>query len=270
MPRKHIKAANIEKISNAFVTARLNAKHLDGYPDTLPDTLDDAYSAQFLSISKWPDRIVGWKVGGISSETQKKHKETRLGGPVFSKQVYRTPNEKGEFVMPVFEGGFAAIEDELILEVGETILPGTVDDTKDDLKPLISKVFLGVEIASSPLLTLNQLGPTSIISDFGNQYGVIVGQELKNWRNIDFGKLPVRVEISNGISAKAMAGSKAGGPLGALAFLIRHFARYNITLEKGTLISSGAITGVHQSNIGDSSEIYYGDYDPIKLRLVKA
>lgn len=271
MPKTTLKkTANIEKISEAFVNARLKAQHLNSFPDLVPDTLDEAYSAQFLSISKWGKTIAGWKVGGIPANLHETHKETRIGGVFFSDMVYPVSANNDQIDMPCYEGGFAAIEPELMLEVGRTVPAGSVDPQKDDISELISKVYIGVEIASSPLKTLNDLGPTSIISDFGNNNGIILGAEIPNWKSVDFDNMKVRTEISHGLDVTAMAGSTEGGPLGALAFLLRHFKRYNIALEKGTIISSGAITGVHKSNIGDTSKIYFGDYPPIKLRLVKA
>ena len=265
-----LQAVNMKKVSDAFMSARKGARHLDAYPGELPDTLDEAYSIQFRSISEWPKRVVGWKVGGIPANLQEKHKESRLGGAFFSDMIYKVSPQNDEIDMPCYEGGFAAIEPELMLEVGQTIRPGSVDPEKDDISDLISAVYIGVEIASSPLKTLNDLGPTSIISDFGNNNGIILGAEIPNWKSVDFDTMEVRTEISHGLNVTAMAGSTEGGPLGALAFLLRHFKRYGVTMKKGTLISSGAITGVHKSEIGDTSQIHFGDYPPIKLRLVKA
>jgi len=263
-------AANMTKISDAFMSARKDARHLDAYPGDIPDTLDEAYSIQFRAISEWKKKVAGWKVGGIPGDLQDKHKESRLGGVFFDDMIYKVSAQNDRIDMPCYEGGFAAIEPELMLEVAETVQPGAFNPETDDMSDLISAVYIGVEIASSPLATLNDLGPTSIISDFGNNNGIILGAEIPNWKTVDFDAMDVRTEISHGLNVTKKAGSTEGGPLGALAFLLRHFKRYDMPLEKGTLISSGAITGVHKSNIGDTSEIYFGDYAPIKLRLVKA
>jgi len=143
MPKSNFnKTANTEKISDAFVKARLNANHLKNYPGILPETLDDAYSAQFLSISKWGKPIAGWKVGGIPKELHKTHQETRIGGVFFNDMVYPVSAKNDQIDMPCFEGGFAAIEPELILEVGRTVAAGSIDPQKDDISDLISKVYM--------------------------------------------------------------------------------------------------------------------------------
>src|SRR5882672_7196796 len=52
-------------IAGHFVTARLNATPMPGFPGQVPETLAEAYACQDAAIAQWPDRIQGWKVGRI-------------------------------------------------------------------------------------------------------------------------------------------------------------------------------------------------------------
>lgn len=53
--------------------------------------------------------------------------------------------------------------------------------TPDEAAQLPATLFIGVEIASSPLATINTLGPRVVISDFGNNNGLILGPEVTDW-----------------------------------------------------------------------------------------
>ena len=78
---------------------------------------------------------------------------------------------------------------------------GKTDWTADDVIPFVQSMHIGVEVASSPLATLNDLGPGAVISDFGNNWGVVVGAGSRTgarWR-----RLPSRPSSTANPSAPA-------------------------------------------------------------------
>ena len=83
----------------------------------------------------------------------------------------------GEVVeRPVFDGGFAAVEAELVIRVGADAPADKTDWTIDEAHRFVGELCIGIEVASSPLATLNDLGPGAVISDFGNNWGIVVGR----------------------------------------------------------------------------------------------
>lgn len=258
---------DLRKISNALVEARSQYRHLESFPGTVPATLDEAYAVQSTSIAAWPDKVVGWKVGGVPESYQSQYNEKQIAGPVFSKTVRQS---RGVTAMPVFAGGFAAIEAEFILKTNKAIEPGSVNLDIDSLMDLIGEVYIGVEIASSPLASINDLGPGSIISDFGNNYGVLLGREVKDWRTRDIKDVSISVTINDAIIGETKATPLSQGAFGSFAFLIAKSAFRGITLEAGTLVSTGAITGVHKAKIGDKSVVSFGALGSMDIELVKA
>ena len=53
------------------------------------------------------------------------------------------------------------------------------------------------------------------------------------------------------------AASVSGGPLAALAFALRCNARRGRPLRAGTLVSTGAVTGVHSIAAGQAAEAVF-------------
>ena len=167
-------------IAHAFIGARRRGRALDSYPGVKPESLEAAYVIQDEAIAAWPDRIAGWKLGRINAPHDSRFGAGRLAGPIFSRNVWTaglTPTRFG-----VIEGGFAAVEAEYVLELGETA-PDRDGWTADSVASLVSRVFIGVEIAGSPFAGINDHGPAVTASDFGNNAGLILGAEIIGWRD---------------------------------------------------------------------------------------
>jgi len=260
--------APAERVARRFVEARLSASALGEYPGPMPSDLHDAYAIQEAAIALWPDKIAGWKVGRINPPDSEKYGEIRLAGPIFARAVLRAPDGNAVVDFPVFSGGFAAVEAEYVFEVGEDAPAQKTDWTLADAEAIAGRLFVGVETAGSPLATINALGPAVVISDFGNNAGLILGPEVTTWRARDLMALSCETFV-NGVSVgRGSAGSLPGGPIEALRFTAQHCARRGRPLAKGTLVSTGAATGIHDLIPGDTARIAFADIGQIECRAV--
>ena len=255
----------LDTASEKLVEARRTATALDGFPGDLPTSLEQAYALQSLSITRFPGRVAGWKVGMVPPDYRAQFDDIRLAGPIFGDVVVRYDNAPVD--MPVFAGGFAAVEAEIIVELNTDIAPGSVDFGKQDIRDLIASVSVGTEIASSPMAAINALGPMAIISDFGNNRGLIVGKDIAGWRDVDGGDIPVSVAIDGVIAGRGTAADIPGGYLEAVRFLIAVMARRDMALPKGTLVSTGAITGVHDASPNSRAHVSFGPFGKMDLTL---
>ncbi|MCC5982168.1 MAG: hypothetical protein JJU26_10670 [Oceanicaulis sp.] len=262
------RSSNIEAISAAFVTARSEAAAVRDFPGTLPETLTEAYGVQDRSIAAWGDDVAGWKIGMIPPGFRSKAGAERLAGPIFARQIIQ---DRPGLVhsMPVFEGGFAAVEAEFVFRLKSGLDPAA-PVTPESVSDIIAALHVGVEIASSPFAGINDLGPMSVVSDFGNNNGLIVGGEIADWQSVAPENLPARVDIDGVTVGEASAGAIPGGPLGALCFLVELCRVRGIALKEGDYISTGAATGVHEAAIGASSIADFGPHGQIALHLVAA
>ncbi|WP_240953603.1 2-keto-4-pentenoate hydratase [Sphingomonas sp. G-3-2-10] len=255
------------RIAQAFVAARRGAHGLPDYPGTPPETLSEAYEIQRHAIALWGESVAGWKVGRINPPLDTKLGANRLAGPIFSSAIV---NASPAPAMPVFADGFAAAEAEFLLRIGATPDPAKTDYTLDEAAALIDAVHVGFEIASSPHPGINTGGPTVTVSDFGNNYGLVVGPEVAGWRDQSFLKWPISLSIDGIEVGNARAEDMLDGPFGAAAFLFSLAARLGFTLKPGQWISSGAVTGVHEIAVGQSSTAKFGDDYEISCSITAA
>jgi 2-keto-4-pentenoate hydratase len=258
--------AGAEMIAEQFVRARLAGQSLHQFPGTLPTNLADAYRCQELAIERFPDKIVGWKVARIGAAFAQQFPEERLVGPVFAGNL-RT-GAIGQVVdFPVIDGGFGAVEAEIVLRVKADAPADKIAWSLDEATEMVGSFHLGVETAVSPLSTLNDLGPGAVIADFGNNWGVIVGASIGEWRSID--EIVALTFIDDGFVGRGTAFIRQGA-LGALAFALSKCAERGRPLRAGDFISTGAITGVHDIRSGQQSRLVFEGCGEVECRAVRA
>ncbi|HEY0313007.1 MAG TPA: 2-keto-4-pentenoate hydratase [Allosphingosinicella sp.] len=255
-------------IAGRFLAARRSAGGLAAYPGDFPETLDAAYAVQDAAIAAWRKPVLGWKVGRINSPLDARYGADRLAGPIFA----LTPGRSDGCIpdMPVFAEGFAAGEAEFLLRIGRAPPVGQNRFTLDEAADLIDAVHVGIEIASSPLGAINDLGPVAVISDFGNNNGLVVGPAVADWRSSGFEQWPVTTLIDGAPVGTGRASGFPDGAIGAARFLFELMARRGIALAPGQWISSGAVSGVHRAAPGERVEARFGDGFSLACTVIEA
>ncbi|MBL8545444.1 MAG: hypothetical protein JNL81_03220 [Hyphomonadaceae bacterium] len=264
-----VSAASAAAIAQNFVDARRTATSLREYPGRMPSDLGSAYAIQDAAIALWGDDIAGWKIGMVPANLRGELGVDRIAGPIFARQVVRVSGDE-RVDLAVLRGGFAAVEAEFVLRIGRDQDPTQRVWSTIDAAEMIGAVHIGIELAGSPFAGINDHGPAVTISDFGNNSGLVVGAEVKDWRDIDWARATAKASIDAVDVGEGNAAMLPGGPLAALAFLLTHCAERGRPLRKGHWISSGAVTGVHQIEAGQSAEFSFGEFGRLRCRAVPA
>ena len=254
-----------DDIAQSFVAARKQARALPGYPGgNVPAHLSDSYAIQDRAIALWDKPIIGWKIGRLAPEKQGEHGTERLCGPIFAPTLKHYTGEA--LTLPVYEGGFAAVEAEYVFRIDHDTDPSKTEYSEEEALRLIDAVFAGIEMAGSPLATINKLGPTVVASDFGNNFGLILGPQLAEF---DSDSTPASLsadvvktyqaatEIDGKVVGDGGLFTMPGGPLAAIAWLAGTLAARGRPLTKGQFISSGATTGIHDIEAGSESVVRF-------------
>lgn len=255
-----------DHIASTFRAARSAARPLDAYPGgEVPATLASAYAIQQLAIAAWPDQVVGWKVAAIQAAWQATYPDERVAGPVFSRRLARATD--GVVEMPIIRGGYAAAEAEFALLLGADFPVDTAFATTEQLRPFVAAVHAAIELAGSPLPNLGALGPGAVVSDFGNNIGLVIGPELKDFFARRPQDWPVDTTINDVPVGEGSADRIPGGPLAALLFLANSLVSRGDTLRPGQWVSTGASTGVHPVSVGDLVQVRFDGQPVIALRI---
>lgn len=261
--------ADLDAIAGRLVSATRSCQALGRFPGELPRDLVTAYRIQDLAIERWGERIGGWKVGRIPLELEADAGIDRLAGPIFGSAV-RTVAAPDEIEMPVFDGGFAAIEAEFVAVIGQDAFPGKRTWSREEAAAIIADLCIGIEIASSPLPTINDLGPNVIVSDFGNNAGLLVGPPIRNWRTRPLESMRCETYVDGENVGVGGAFRLTGGFLRSVQFMLEHGAARGRPLAAGQVIATGQTTGIHVVAAGQEGRVSFGEDGELRCRLRKA
>lgn len=241
-------------VARAFVDARRNDDILTSYPGDMPASLQDAYAIQDAAIAQWGGQVGGWKLGRVSADQVGRFGAERLAGPIFADAIAGQVDGSPAAV-PVLRG-FAAVEAELLLRVARPIRRKV---TLEEAADLVAEVRLGIEVASSPFPAINSNGAAVTASDFGNNYGLVVGPLIAGGWSDDFLAVSMSLEIDGVCVGRGIAADMLDGPLGSLAFLSQALEARGLSIEAGCWISTGAVTGVHPVKAGSVVTARFGE-----------
>ncbi|MET0581699.1 MAG: 2-keto-4-pentenoate hydratase [Pseudoxanthomonas sp.] len=246
----------------------MQGTRLPDFPGRIPEDLVTAYRIQDLAIARWPDQVVGWKVGFIAAQKRDGSGDDRLLGPIFAGGLLKATGN--EVAFPVFQGGFAAVEAEYVLRLLEDAPAAKSHWSPEEAALLPATLHMGVEVASSPLATINVLGPRVVASDFGNNNGLILGAEIEDWLGIPEDQLTCQTFIEGQPVGNGGASTLPGGLRTAFAFALSRSAQRGRPLKAGDLVATGNATGIHDILPGQSARISFARFGDIDCRAQAA
>ncbi|WP_447725839.1 2-keto-4-pentenoate hydratase [Sphingomonas koreensis] len=253
----------MSRAAGALVEARRTATGLPAYPGALPVSLAEAYTVQAEAAGLWGDRVAGWKVGRITGEAERRFRKNRFIGPMFAGTVEEIAvGEKGAF--PVIRGGSSALEAEVVAILGHDVAPRRSDWTPEEVRPLLCELRIAIEVAGSPVLHVNDLGALASIASFGNNLGLILGPAIRAWQEVGLDTIACQTIIDGAVAGSATVSSLPGGLLTAVAFALNQATQLEIGLSAGSMLSTGAITGVHAIKIGQRCEADFGAFGRLR------
>lgn len=260
-------AFDAKGVAAEFVKARRAAGSFTNYPGGIPPDLAAAYRCQDEAIALWNEPIAGWKVGWIPEPLSTQYGAQRLVGPIFGPGVQRSLAPVTQN-MPVFAHGFAAVEAEFVFQLAKDAPSNVGDWTAETARRFVRTMYIGVEIASSPLQNINDFGPAVVASDFGNNAGLLLGAEVPDWQARALDTLGCETRIDGAVVGRGNAAAVSGGPLTALAFALRCNALRGRPLRAGDYVSTGAATGVHAIEVGQTAEAIFTGIGTLKCHIV--
>jgi len=103
------------------------------------------------------------------------------------------------------------------------------------------------------------------IADNGGGIGFVFGDEVQNWRSIDFRQHHITLQVDDKTSAENFLGDMRCIPLEALADLINHLKERGIALNEGDFVSTGAATVPQPFQKGSKVVADFGELGRIDL-----
>lgn len=261
-------ATSMNETNSAFLLAdaRRRALRVTKFPGQLPTDISAAYDLQEAAIKIADVQIAGWKVAMIRPELRSALGAERFTGPILNGFVHESQVSE-PVKATVYETGFSAVEAEFVFRIAQDLPENAEACTTDTVAAAVRSMHAGAEIVSSPIPTVNELGPIALISDFGGNAGCIVGPKISEWQNRVMMEMRTRTLVNDSLVGEGSAGNIPGGPLAALEFLARQLAGRGRKLRRGDIVLTGMTTGIHEVVPGDTTTIEFPGIATLNIAL---
>ena len=146
------------------------------------------------------------------------------------------------------------------------------DDLLNNLENL--KLFTAIDVTSSRYeqnskssfnkLTQMYLG----IADHGNGGKIIIGNEIKNWININVNEVKIKLNINNQIIEPFFTGEKRIDPRFSLKAFVDEFKDKDIAFKKGDYLLCGSLIQPYNIKEKDHININYENLGKFEIKII--
>lgn len=233
---------DIAALADRIAEARRSRKVIDFLAaDAAVLSEADAYKVQFAVHDRLTaggnDRMAGWKVA-LTLPSQ--YEPLKLSGPVFA-GIY------GSGVRPtgtVFEKGWplkAGIECEMVAEMAKDAPAGGAPYSADSIKDHVGKLYCGAEVVENRYSDVTKVGGPARIADDVLQAACILGNEIADWKTLDFAAVQGRSEFEGKEIGAGPGTNVMGGAMIALAWLANKLIEHGKHLKAGDVVLTGSV-----------------------------
>lgn len=251
------RAALIELLREAHRTGRVIAAPP---PELRPAGLDAAYAlADELTSGR---TTLGWKVGAANARGQRAlGLDEPFAGRVLEGTLLATPVSLAHVGQPLTIGA----------EFGYRLARDLTLDERFD-----AQTIAAVLDALVPCLELNWasygdpfgLGGLWIVADNGFNVGLVLGEPVVAWREVDVAGTTVRFQRNDDAPVVGSPGETAFNPLAALAWLANDRAARGDPLRAGQVVATGDFIGAIEAGPGSRVRADFGAGGVVELTVL--
>lgn len=224
------------------LTAHFAQPLIQGYRDHAPFSAQPelgpadeaaAYTAQreIWRILVGDGRPGAWKVGAPSRDA------VPLAAPVFPQRVASSP---ARFPRDMFLG--MGIEAEIAFRFGRDIPARALPCSREEILAAIAGAHVAMELVDTRLADAEAAGPFWRLADNLLNGGLVIGDEIPHWRELDFAAQRVRV-LADG---ECIAETPGRPPLDDLFFCLPWWIGHVGGARAGDIVTTGAWNGMHR------------------------
>ncbi len=238
----------------ALCAARLSGEKLTSYPGTAPKNMGEAFAIQSAVRERIGWKLAGWKIGCTSERAQKALKTAGpFPGPVYTERLF--PSGAHVATLPT---NSRTTEPEIAFTMASDVPPRENPWTVAEVLAAVATVHPAIEIVNPRLPKGFNDVVEWYVADGGLSHALVLGPGIKPLAQDAYPKITNRVSINGQQKYAGLAANALGGPERALTWLANDLIRKGLHLRSGDVVTTGVITEVFDTNIGDRVE---ADYD---------
>ncbi|MEC7275022.1 MAG: fumarylacetoacetate hydrolase family protein [Bdellovibrionota bacterium] len=230
---------DINQWAQTLHKARLENNPIEQISDKISDfSRSDAYSIQERGIElrvESGEKLVGLKMG-LTSEA--KRKQMDLDSPLYGELTD---------VMEIKDGGTYKLEPQIHPKIEPEVaflitreLSGTV--TREEVLEATGEVYACMEILDSRYKQFKYFSMEDVISDNSSSSQFILGQPVKNFKDIDLKNLSLKMKVNGVVAQEGSTEAISGDPVVSVIQLCELLEKRGRKLPANSIVLAGAAT----------------------------
>ncbi|AGB19452.1 2-keto-4-pentenoate hydratase [Thermoanaerobacterium thermosaccharolyticum] len=256
---------DFNNIASKLLDAWRQQKPIEPLTDEFKDlSVEDAYKIQLAEVSlllKEGHKVVGKKIGLTSKPMQQ-----LLGvnepdyGHLFEDMILLEgePCERSKLIRPRVEGEFAFILKDRLKGPGVTIA---------DVYRATEGIMPAIEIVDSRIRDW-KIKLQDTIADNGSSAKFVLGSRMFPIEQLDLRHIGMIMEKNGELINTGTGANVLGHPAVCVAWLANKLSEFDVSLEPGEIILSGALTAALDANAGDVFTISYHTLGTLTLKFI--
>ncbi|MBE3572356.1 MAG: fumarylacetoacetate hydrolase family protein [Moorella humiferrea] len=254
-----------QAVAAELLAAEVSCKPIEPLTETYPDlTVEDAYRIQLAGIEMKKargSRVIGKKIGLTSRAMQELLgvNEPDYGHLLDNMLLLEgEPCRRDELLLPRVEGELAFILKDTLKGPGVTIA---------DVFRATEGIMPAFEIVDSRIRDWKIKLPDTI-ADNASSARLVLGSRMVPIKDLDLRLIGMVLEKNGEVVSTGAGAAVWGHPAAAVAWLANKLATFDIALEAGEIILSGAVTAAENAATGDVFTVSFHGLGSLSLKFI--
>ena len=113
--------------------------------------------------------------------------------------------------------------------------------TPESVRCSVNAIMAGIELVDDRYEDYKQLNAPTLIADNFFNVGVVLGEELKNWQNLNLQSISGILKLDGIEISKGHGADILGSPFEALAWIANHRAKLGVPILAGSFVMLGSV-----------------------------
>jgi 2-keto-4-pentenoate hydratase len=159
------------------------------------------------------------------------------------------------------------LESEFAFTIGLTVRPGGPAMSAMMAREMVSTVHVAIELVCSRFEENFEVDPALLVADGALHAGLVLGPGSEPETVPDLVSHQLRTLVDGDEVATGTGAEVLGDPYESLAWLCNHLNKRGLTLPSGSVVTTGAATGLHVTGTGQEVATDGGTLGSVTLNL---
>lgn len=252
-----------EATISALRNARLSGEKLTHYPGPVPASMAEAFAIQSAVRSSIGWKHVGWKIGCTSERAQKALKaDGPFPGPVYEERLFPS----GSHVQTLASNS-RTTEPEIAFTLARDLPRKNEPWSVAEVLSAVATVHPSIEIVNPRLPKGFNDVVEWYVADGGLSHALVLGPGVAPLKQDSYAKITNRISINGQSKFTGLGANALGGPELALTWLANDLIKRGLFLRAGDVVTTGVITEVFDTSLGDLVEATYDLIGSVTVQL---